>query len=459
MPSPIEPLAATAHPARARVQRRMSRMRWAALAVAVMLASACGKKGPPLAPLQRVPAKVGAFAAHRADQAVFLTLTVPTANIGGDQPADVAVVEVYALTSAVAPPALVTGRVPAALTLVSSLPVRRPLPPPPPVKEGLPPVPALPVEPGLDQGAAAALREVLTPAVTQVVATSDPLTTPAIAAEGVDVAVDPAVALSLPLVYAPATSAVRRHYVAVAMSRQGRRGPWSDWQSVPLGATSSAPSVAAPTFTDTTVTVGWTPAPDARVAPAPPAEGALDARPFGPALAVTRYNVYAAEALATAAPGAAPRPSPLNEAPLTALSFGVTGVTFGAERCFVVRGIDAIDGVSVEGPASAPACVTPRDTFPPAAPAALEAVAGSAVISLIWEAVAAPDLAGYLVFRGTAPGEPTTLLTPQPIGATSFEDRTVTAGVRYVYVVVAVDSATPVNRSAPSNRAEETARQ
>ena len=81
------------------------------------------------------------------------------------------------------------------------------------------------------------------------------------------------------------------------------------------------------------------------------------------------------------------------------------------------------------------------------------------MISLIWEAVAAPDLAGYLVFRGPAPGEPTTQLTSQPIGATSFEDRTVTAGVRYVYVVVAVDSATPVNRSAPSNRAEETARQ
>ena len=45
------------------------------------------------------------------------------------------------------------------------------------------------------------------------------------------------------------------------------------------------------------------------------------------------------------------------------------------------------------------------------------------------------------------------------IGARSFEDRQVRPGVRYVYVVVAVDSATPANRSAPSNRAEETARQ
>ena len=457
MPSPVQPLA-TAHPAGAPFSRCTPVKRWAAFAVAVMLASACGKKGPPLAPLQRVPAKVGAFAAHRADQAVFLTLTVPTANIGGDQPSDVAVVELYALTSAAAPPDLATGRVPAALTLVSSLPVRRPLPPPPPVKEGLPPVPALPVEPGLDQGATAAFREALTPALAQVAAASDPLAAPAAAVEDLDAAVDPAVALSLPLVYVPATSAVRRHYVAVAVSRQGRRGPWSDWQSVPLGATSGAPTMSAPAFTDTSLTITWAPAPDARVAPAPPAEGALDSRPFGPALAVTRYNVYAAEAVATAATGAATRPAPLNEAPLTALTFGVTGVAFGAERCFVVRGIDALDGVNVEGPASAPGCVTPRDTFPPGAPAALEAVAGSALISLIWEAVEAPDLAGYLVYRGTAPGEPTEALTPTPIGATSFEDRSVTPGVRYVYVVVAVDSAVPVNRSVPSNRAEETAR-
>ncbi len=113
----------------------------------------------------------------------------------------------------------------------------------------------------------------------------------------------------------------------------------------------------------------------------------------------------------------------------------------------------------LKGPASAPGCVTARDTFAPAAPTALEAVGGAGVISLIWEGVEAADLAGYVVLRGEAGAEPTTVLTPTPISARSFEDRQVTPGVRYSYVVVAVDSATPGNRSAPSNRADETARQ
>jgi len=48
------------------------------------------------------------------------------------------------------------------------------------------------------------------------------------------------------------------------------------------------------------------------------------------------------------------------------------------------------------------------------------------------------------------------VLTPEPIKETTFRDTTVKAGVRYVYVVVAVDNAK--NRSKPSARVEESAR-
>jgi hypothetical protein len=79
-------------------------------------------------------------------------------------------------------------------------------------------------------------------------------------------------------------------------------------------------------------------------------------------------------------------------------------------------------------------------------------------MNLGWDANAEPDLAGYLVLRGEAPGDTLQPLTPVPITATSYEDKTVTAGVRYVYAIVALDKASPPNRSAPSARVEETAR-
>ncbi len=445
--------------------RRAASARLAGMAVCAMLATACGKKGPPLAPLQRIPAKVSAWEVGRSDDAVFLTLTVPTANVGGDQPADVAGVEVYAVTSEGLPPTLEGSRVPADLALVTSAPVRRPVPPPPPAKEGAPPIPELPRGPGLDQGAVVTFRELLTPELATagaVLPGAEPDSSAALTADASTA--DPRPRLSLPVAFTPTTSSVRRHYVAVAVSRRGRRGAWSDWKSVPVGPTSGAPSAPMLTYDEKAIAASWTPARDARQAAPVPLDGALESRPFGPALPVTRYNVYAAKpapppVAVAPLPTVVTRPAPLNEAPLATPHFAVPGaVTFGAERCLVVRPVDTIAGVDVEGPASPAGCATPRDTFAPTAPAALEAVAGAGVISLIWDAVEAPDLAGYLVFRGPAPGAPETLLTPEPIAATSFEDRSVVAGVRYVYVVVAVDSATPVNRSVPSNRVEETAR-
>ncbi len=67
-------------------------------------------------------------------------------------------------------------------------------------------------------------------------------------------------------------------------------------------------------------------------------------------------------------------------------------------------------------------------------------------------------LVGYLVLRGVAPSWKLERLTPEPIRETTYRDTTAKPGVRYAYAVVAVDSATPPNVSAPSNTVEETAR-
>jgi hypothetical protein len=402
----------------------------------VVAGSACGKRGAPLPPLPRVPAGVETFSAVRRGDAVELTVLVPASNAGGDQPGDIGQIEVYAVTAATAP-ALEPGRIPPGAVLVASSPVRRPRPPAPDPPPGTPP---LPLPPGVDQGTSVAFTETLTPALLRPAAADAPLTDGAEPAAG-------------PVVFERPELRLKRHYMAVAVSRRGRRGAWSAVRSVPVAPPSSAPSAPALTYDADRYHLTWTPPPDAWLAP-PPAADLLESRPLGPVRPPTRYHVYAADANGTPSSAA-----PLTAEPVAAPAFDVGPVAFDVERCFVVRGVDTFDGVAVEGPASAPGCVTARDTFPPPAPAALEAVGGAGVISLIWEGVEVPDLAGYLVLRGEAGSEPATLLTPAPITARSFEDREVTAGSRYVYVVVAVDSATPANRSAPSNRAEETARQ
>jgi len=62
------------------------------------------------------------------------------------------------------------------------------------------------------------------------------------------------------------------------------------------------------------------------------------------------------------------------------------------------------------------------------------------------------------VLRGAVGSDKLVAITPTPIKETTFRDVKVRAGARYVYVVVAVDTATPQNVSAQSNRVEETAR-
>src|SRR5712671_3099263 len=65
---------------------------------AAVLAAGCGKKGPPLPPLLKIPAPPADITAQRRGSKVDLQFTVPGANTDGTRPANVERVEVYALT-------------------------------------------------------------------------------------------------------------------------------------------------------------------------------------------------------------------------------------------------------------------------------------------------------------------------------------------------------------------------
>jgi hypothetical protein len=423
----------------------------AALLIVSLAEAGCGKKGPPLPPLRRVPAGVADLAAQRFADVVFVRFTVPSANVEGPGPADLARMDVYAITTAV-PLTIDQARhetVRKAATLVASERVRPPLPPPPPSEPGRPPPPPVPLEPGLEQGAPALVREVLSEAAQRPIELPRP---------DREAAGEKAPAAGAALLAPHAGSGPVRYYFAVGVTRGGRPGETSAPVAVPLAPTSSAPAAPALAYDEQAIMLRWTPSPDARIPLAEAAaNGVLVSRPLLPPAPPTRYDVY--EVRKNAPSGAREDlPAALNAEPLAVTEFRLPGLTFGAERCFAVRPVDTLGSAVVRGALSDPACVVPTDTFAPAAPRNLQAVAGAGGISLIWEANAERDLAGYMVLRGESPGERLSPLTETAIRETTLTDSTVKPGVRYVYAVVAVDNASPQNVSGQSNRVEETAR-
>ena len=421
------------------------------------VAAGCGKKGPPLAPVLRVPAQVAPFEARRAGDTVFIRFKVPSANQDGSLPADVGRVEVYGYTGI--PPAVTDiykyG------TLVATVDVRKPKP----VREaGKPgakkPAPAEAAdEPGVDQGETVTVVEQVTPALARKVLTpaQQKAERRRVPVQGIVPAAGPA-ADTLPT----------RFYVAVGVTRGGRRGGLSARSTVPL--VNPPPAIAAPTvaFDEAAVTVSWTLPPGTRraiQAPVPAGETILNSRALSVGSPASGFNVYefpsaggGGDEAAKPAPAGSFVGTPLNEKPLEAGPFSDPRVEFGARRCYVVRVVDRFAALSLESATSPPACVSMIDTFAPAVPKQLAAVAGDGAISLIWEANVEKDLAGYIVLRGESPAATLEPLTRELITGTTFRDLTAKPGVRYVYAVMAVDTATPPNRSAASNRVEEALR-
>jgi hypothetical protein len=217
-----------------------------------------------------------------------------------------------------------------------------------------------------------------------------------------------------------------RAYVAVGFSSRGRRGALSPRIAVPLMPSPPTPAEPSTTYDEKSVTVTW-----------PPVQ-AGGGDPF-------TYTVYT--------PGV---PSALTVPPVADPVFvDASPMVWNTERCYEVRAARMVEGVLVEGAASPPRCVTPRDTFAPSAPQGLVGVGASGSISLIWNANPEDDLGGYLVLRAIEPATELSPVTPEPITDTNFRD-SVPAGSRVTYAVVAVDRAG--NRSQASTPITETAR-
>jgi predicted small lipoprotein YifL len=380
----------------------------ARIATVLLLVSlvACGKKGPPLAPLHLVPNVVNNVDARRSGD----TVRIRFANLNGPGPVAIDRVEIYAATLAPGGPGLPNRELMTATYRVGTISVK-----PAPV-EGEPAPQNAVADTRPAPGDVAEFTETLTPEKLAPVALPEPPAPPPAAAAPVTPAV-------------PVPTYASRVYVIRGMTKGGRAGQPSARVTLGLVTPPAPPSDIKGRFTETAVGLAWT-------APAPPAEGT----PPG-------FNVYAV--------GGA---TPLNATPLTEPQFEQPGAEFGKEQCFVVRSVSLVAGIPIESDASREECITPKDIFPPAAPQRLQVVPAPGVMNLSWQPNTEADLAGYIVLRGDAPGDTLQALTPEPITVTRFEDQTARPGARYVYAVVAVDRATPRNTSAFSNRVEETAR-
>jgi predicted small lipoprotein YifL len=423
----------------------------------------CGKKGPPRLPLALVPARIDDVVVRRLGDEVQLQFTVPEKNTNGTTPADITAIDVLALTGE---PVDQAGRplgdveFAAAATVVRSLAIQ---PPPPPEKDkdkkkekeggagqAAPPRPAPRLGPAQGERVTVVERllpELLIPATRQAGEPGQRTDLAAVPAEA-EVAFGPAAG---PVVRVPS-----RYYAVGGRSRRGRPGPLSRRVALPLVALPPAPEAPRVTYDEKQVTVSWTGPAGIRQPVQPPApEGLLEARALVAGSSAHTYNVYAIGGTGAAAATAA---APANASPLSGTRFDIDPVPFGEERCFLVRTVERHGQATVESAPSPVTCTTPRDTFPPAVPRNLAAVGAEGAVNLIWEASGSADLAGYLVLRGEATGGALQVVTPEPVHETTFRDAAVKAGVRYVYAVVAVDAAQPPNRSAESNRVEETAR-
>lgn len=503
-----------------------------AAVIAAVVGGGCGKKGPPLPPFAKAPAAPAEVSARRLGNRVEIRFAVPTGDVDGQRPANVDRIEVWALTGPLvsAPMVLKYG------ALVGTVPVRRPPPPAPDVKEGPPAPPPPAPEQGLDQGQpglvideldAADFAAVTIPELEKARAEAEKQ-----AAELRERLGPPR--LRGPLLGPPLPPVPTRYYVVLGRNG-GRKGATSRPLAVALTPAPPAPGQAAGAAAEAYLELTW-PAPEglskpvhagtavpspgrpgatakpgaARPAQAPaivpgetaaqapaaadddeperdeaeaPAQGAVPAvtTAEGPVVAdapakplnsrtltgfgtvVHGYAVYeVAPPHLTPAPiepgTVPPLPRKLTPQPIATTTWRDSAVEVGTERCYAVRTVETRGTSVIESEPSPVLCVSPTDTFPPKAPANLAAVASEGAISLIWEANTEPDLAGYIVLRGEAPGATLAPLMAEPIKDTTYRDTTTKAGVRYVYTVVAVDTATPQNVSTQSNRVEETAR-
>ncbi|HEV2522772.1 MAG TPA: fibronectin type III domain-containing protein [Candidatus Acidoferrales bacterium] len=146
--------------------------------------------------------------------------------------------------------------------------------------------------------------------------------------------------------------------------------------------------------------------------------------------------------------------------PSTSTEFQDTHFEFGMSYVYTVRSVAQYGEDFAESADSAPVYVTPRDIFPPAAPAELEIAVipatteGPAYIELSWAISPEADLAGYFVYRSDREDTDGERMNSEILLSPTFRDISVLPGKRYYYRVSAVDRAGNESPKSPAVQAD-----
>lgn len=212
-------------------------------------------------------------------------------------------------------------------------------------------------------------------------------------------------------------------------SRRGARprGParWRRWvlPLVALGLLLLTPALARAQATDS-LTLRWTATGD---------DGAVGTATLYD-LRMSTATITAANWSEAAAVAGVPVPAPSG----TAQSCVVRGLTPGATYYFALRVRD--DAGNWSGISNVVRWDGELDESPPPVPTGLTAGLDGDGVHLEWDPSTAPDLAGYSVYRATAPAGPYTRLNAALLGTPEYQDDALPAGATSVwYRVTASD--------------------
>jgi hypothetical protein len=187
--------------------------------------------------------------------------------------------------------------------------------------------------------------------------------------------------------------------------------------------------------------------------PSPPYDLKADAKPKGIVLSWQKpsdarpdlpgYNVYrrgekeSEDVLA----------APINTAPVAETTY--TDTPAYGTFTYVVRAVASTGTPRIESEPSTAVTATFKDLTPPPPPANLNALIETHAVRLVWDAVSAPDLLGYKIYRTEGVGHPddpggireagTFDLVQHIVTATTYVDAEAKLGIAYRYAVTSID--------------------